>query len=239
STSTDKEIEYVRKPNSYSDHKHENMQTDAISHETQTESNKGALNEESTYNESTCPDEEMVTELSDPLRDELSDLYGIAGNKVNLLLVTAENNASIGDLQASMLSQVSNIELDNFKIVMHKKLNVRKASSTIKKEGKRKISYKRAEFEEIERYEKVEEEGIINILGYEIKSYHLRHIEKNKNREYPWCREKIQRIEHFSYSCSCIYTTYRWSEELLMPEAAIKQLEYNYIRFVDLTRGWE
>ncbi|CAG8776119.1 14822_t:CDS:2 [Gigaspora margarita] len=142
STLTNEKIENVHEPNLYLDHEHKDMQTDAVLHETQTESNEVAINEESTKEENTydknvgnptissaCPDKEIVMEPSDPLRDELSDLYKMAGNKENLPPVTVENSASVEDLQASMLSQVSNIELDDFKVVMHKKLNARKASS--------------------------------------------------------------------------------------------------------------
>ncbi|CAG8804974.1 38175_t:CDS:2, partial [Gigaspora margarita] len=51
------------------------------------------------------PDEEMTAEPSDPLRDELSDLYGTAENKENLLLVVATKATDVVNMQASMLSQ--------------------------------------------------------------------------------------------------------------------------------------
>ncbi|CAG8856824.1 36270_t:CDS:1, partial [Gigaspora margarita] len=40
STSTDEEVKKVHEPNLYSDHEHEDMQTDAGSHKIQTESNE-------------------------------------------------------------------------------------------------------------------------------------------------------------------------------------------------------
>ncbi|CAG8756869.1 16907_t:CDS:2, partial [Gigaspora margarita] len=69
---------------------------------------------------SVSPDIEMVAESADPLRDELADLYGNAGDKGTLPPVAAETNTSVGDMQASMLSQVTNIELDNFKVLKNK-----------------------------------------------------------------------------------------------------------------------
>ncbi|CAG8829541.1 12292_t:CDS:2, partial [Gigaspora margarita] len=65
---------------------------------------------ESPITASTSLDIEMVVESSNPLRDKLADLYGNAGNKENLPPVVVEANTSIGDMQASMLSQVKNIE---------------------------------------------------------------------------------------------------------------------------------
>ncbi|CAG8791301.1 42393_t:CDS:2, partial [Gigaspora margarita] len=47
---------------------------------------------------SVCPDEEMTTEPSDPLRDELSNLYGTAENKKNLLLVAATKATGVVDM---------------------------------------------------------------------------------------------------------------------------------------------
>ncbi|CAG8724211.1 45367_t:CDS:2, partial [Gigaspora margarita] len=120
STSTNEKIKNVHEPNLYSDHKHEDMQTDAVLCEIQTKSNEVAINKKNIYDEkenthyenvgtpttsSTCPDEEMVSEPSNPLRDELLDLYGMADNKKNLPPVTVENNTSVEDLQPSMLSQ--------------------------------------------------------------------------------------------------------------------------------------
>ncbi|CAG8834300.1 31387_t:CDS:1, partial [Gigaspora margarita] len=82
---------------------------------------------ESPITTSTSSDVEMAAESSDPLRDELADLYGNAENKENLLLAVVEANTNVGDMQASMLSQVKNIETDDFKVVTYKKSNARKA----------------------------------------------------------------------------------------------------------------
>ncbi|CAG8574692.1 38317_t:CDS:2 [Gigaspora margarita] len=114
------------------------MQTEIAPHITQAESNESAINEKNKEIETEPSDSskdtkeeiihkkkketpivasisldiEMVVESADPLRDELADL----GDKENLLLVVAETNTSVGDMQASILSQVTNIELDDFKV---------------------------------------------------------------------------------------------------------------------------
>ncbi|CAG8770771.1 36123_t:CDS:1, partial [Gigaspora margarita] len=49
---------------------------------------------------SVSPDVKMVAEFADPLRDELADLYGNAGDKEYLLPVAAETNTSVEDMQA-------------------------------------------------------------------------------------------------------------------------------------------
>ncbi|CAG8811665.1 10193_t:CDS:2, partial [Gigaspora margarita] len=80
--------------------------------------------EEDTYKEAvktptntgTSPDEEMVAELSDPLRNELSNLYGTTENKKNLPPVAATKDINIEDVQASMFLQVSNAKMDDFKV---------------------------------------------------------------------------------------------------------------------------
>ncbi|CAG8809540.1 421_t:CDS:2, partial [Gigaspora margarita] len=46
-----------------------------------------------------------------------SDLYRTAENKENLLPVAATKATGVVDMQASILSQVSNIELDDFKVI--------------------------------------------------------------------------------------------------------------------------
>ncbi|CAG8774696.1 45194_t:CDS:2 [Gigaspora margarita] len=91
------------------------MQTEVAPHGTEAESNEFAINEEKEiiHKEkektpivaSISPDVEMVAESADQLRDELADLYGNAGDKKNLPLVAAKTNTSVGDMQASMLSQ--------------------------------------------------------------------------------------------------------------------------------------
>ncbi|CAG8844640.1 15293_t:CDS:2, partial [Gigaspora margarita] len=107
------------------------MQTDVLPHKTQAEPNEVTINEESTHDEKVGtpsvsgdysdeemvvdPDEEMTAKPSDPLRNELSDLYRTAENKENLPPVAATKATGVVDMQASMLSQVSNIKLDDFK----------------------------------------------------------------------------------------------------------------------------
>ncbi|CAG8546054.1 36513_t:CDS:2 [Gigaspora margarita] len=76
STSTNEEIENAHEPSLYSDHRHEDMQTDVALHETQAESNEVTINEESTHDRKVgtpsvsgdCSDEEMVAESSDSLK---------------------------------------------------------------------------------------------------------------------------------------------------------------------------
>ncbi|CAG8817814.1 37082_t:CDS:2, partial [Gigaspora margarita] len=73
---------------------------------------------ETPTNNGISPDEEMAVEPSDPLRDELLNLYGTTENKENLLPVAATKDINVKDVQASMFSQVSNAEIDDFKVVI-------------------------------------------------------------------------------------------------------------------------
>ncbi|CAG8575076.1 5420_t:CDS:2 [Gigaspora margarita] len=84
---------------------------------------------ESPITASTSSDAEMVVESSDPLRDKLADLYENEENKENLSQVVVEANTSVGDIQASMLLQIKNIEPDDFKVVTYKKSKARKAKT--------------------------------------------------------------------------------------------------------------
>ncbi|CAG8659122.1 43517_t:CDS:2 [Gigaspora margarita] len=82
STSTSGEVENACKPNLYSDHMHEDMQTEAAPHETQAESNESAINEENTHEEkvetpsvtSNRPDEGMEVEPADSLKDTKEEI---------------------------------------------------------------------------------------------------------------------------------------------------------------------
>ncbi|CAG8800423.1 34354_t:CDS:2 [Gigaspora margarita] len=151
STSTNGKIKNAQEPIWYSNHEHENMQAEIIQQEATAEIVEVATNIKSTYNikvgtptvlgdrsdeemvvepsdtpkvtkeENTHEEAEIAVEPSDPLRDELSNLYGTTENKENLLPVAVTKDINVEDVQASMFSQVSNAKMDDFKVVTHKK----------------------------------------------------------------------------------------------------------------------
>ncbi|CAG8835224.1 14381_t:CDS:1, partial [Gigaspora margarita] len=71
---------------------------------------------------SELPEEEMMTEPSDPLRDELLALYERAENNEKPQPEPDGNKVNIANMQANMFSYVSNIEPDEFKVVIYKKI---------------------------------------------------------------------------------------------------------------------
>ncbi|CAG8758401.1 37335_t:CDS:2, partial [Gigaspora margarita] len=136
STSTNGEIENACEPNLYPDHVHEDIKA---------KSQESAINKENTHKENVetpsvtggQPDEEMEVETSDSLKDTKeeithekkveSPITASTRNKENLPPVVVEANTGVGDMQASMLSQIKNIEPDDFKVVTYKKSKARKA----------------------------------------------------------------------------------------------------------------
>ncbi|CAG8840865.1 11386_t:CDS:2, partial [Gigaspora margarita] len=135
STSTNGEIEAAQEPIWDSNHEHENMQAEVTQQGATAELAKVAINVKSTHDikgrtsfvlddrsdkeivvelsdtakvakeEDTHEEAEMVAEPSDPLRDELSNLYGTTENKENLLLVAVTKDINVEDVQASICSQ--------------------------------------------------------------------------------------------------------------------------------------
>ncbi|CAG8759229.1 22288_t:CDS:2 [Gigaspora margarita] len=114
-----------------SNHEHENMQAEVTQQEATAELAEVAINveneemvvepsdtakvakEEDTHEEAVktptntgaSPDEEMVAEPSDPLKDELLNLYGTTENKENLPPVAVTKDINVEDVQASMFLQ--------------------------------------------------------------------------------------------------------------------------------------
>ncbi|CAG8811815.1 29024_t:CDS:2, partial [Gigaspora margarita] len=144
STLTNGEIEIAQEPIQYFNHEHENMQADITQQEAMAELAEVAINvktkvakEEDTHekvmktptNTGASPDEEMAAEPSDPLRDKLLNLYGTTENKKNLPPVAATKDINVEDVQASMFSQVSNAEMDDFKITTKRCMEILRKGS--------------------------------------------------------------------------------------------------------------
>ena len=79
--------------------------------------------------------------VSEPVKDELSMVYGEPEERQSPQSVTAGKDTRIGEIQTNMLSQVTEMKQNEFTLVTHKKLKSRKAGSSLKKEDKRSVPY--------------------------------------------------------------------------------------------------
>ncbi|CAG8825655.1 23939_t:CDS:1 [Gigaspora margarita] len=91
-------------------HEQNNMQTDEVPHKLHAEATKSVANEKTSHDgkadtlleTSKLPEEEMMAEPSDPLRDKLSALYRRIMNNEKLQPEPDGDNVNIAYMQANM-----------------------------------------------------------------------------------------------------------------------------------------